>query len=89
MNIYELRRNINSFFDGEAQVYITSPNRIEVDVSTNISKEKWLECADKLNLEDNSKSILNSWKHNGITVLFSFGALQSFTKKKKTPNVGF
>ena len=88
MNIYTLRRSIDTFFNGEAQVYIISQNKIEVDASKNLSKEDWKRCAESLGLEDNSSRIPDSWKYNDITVVFFCGSLQRFTKKN-TFNIGF
>jgi len=84
MDNTELRWKIIRFFDEQAQVYITSPTRIEVDVSKDIDRSEWEKCAAALGFTDNSKSMPNSYKYNGVTIMFFYGPLQKFNQRSKT-----
>lgn len=84
MDNSELRWKIIKFFDEQAQVYITSPTRIEVDVSKEIDTSEWKRCADTLGFTDNTKSIPDSYKYNDVTIIFFYGPLQKFNQRNKT-----
>ena len=77
----ELQDKLAVRFDGVAQIHSKSDNRIELDVSTNLTKEDWYERIKDLPLTDNSKHIPNSYKHNDITVMFFCGNLSTFIPK--------
>ena len=79
----ELRWKIIKFFNEQAQVYITSPTRIEVDVSKEISTKEWKRCAMELGFTDNTKNIPDSYKYDNITVIFFYGPLQKFNQRKQ------
>ena len=81
MNAYDIKEKIEKYFNGNAQVYVISKNRIEVDVSKEVDKSEWQKCAESIGLIDNSKSISSSWKRDGVTVVFFFGPLQKFLQK--------
>lgn len=83
MDNTELRWKIIRFFDEQAQVYITSPTRIEVDVSKDIDRSEWKRCADTLGFTDNTRSIPDSYKFNNVTVIFFYGPLQKFNQRNK------
>lgn len=84
MSNIELRSKIIKFFDEQAQVYIVSSNRIEVDVSKEIDKKEWKRCADTLGFADNNKYIPDSYKYNDVTIIFFYGPLQKFQQRSKT-----
>ena len=86
MDNTELRWKIIKFFNDQAQVYITSPTRIEVDVSKEISTDEWKRCADTLGFTDNSKVMPNSYKYNNVTIMFFYGPLQKFNQRKQNWN---
>lgn len=81
MNKEQLMKKLQERFDGVAQIYSKSDNRIELDVSTNLDKTDWIARIRDLNLTDNSKHIPNSWKYNDITILFFCGNINSFIPK--------
>ena len=81
MNKEQLMKKLQERFDGVAQIYSKSDNRIELDVSTNLDKTDWIARIQGLDLTDNSKHIPNSWKHNDITILFFCGNINSFIPK--------
>ena len=86
MDNNELRWKIIKFFNEQAQVYIISKTRIEVDVSKEIDTSEWKRCADTLGFTDNSKVIPNSYKYNDTTIMFFYGPLQKFNQRKQNWN---
>lgn len=86
MDNNELRWKIIKFFNEQAQVYITSKTRIEVDVSKEIDTSEWKRCADTLGFSDNSKVMPNSYKYNDTTIMFFYGPLQKFSQRKQNWN---
>jgi len=83
----ELKESIERYFKGQAQVYIVSPHRIEVDVSKELDKSEWNICAESIGLTDNSRSVPDSYKKDDITVVFFFGPLQKFMQKNQNYNM--
>ena len=77
----ELVNELRVRFLDVAQVYSLSPYKIEVDVSTTLSKEEWNEKIEGLNLVDNSKHIPDSWKCGDVTVQFFYGNISRFKSK--------
>ena len=82
-NANELKEAIESYFKGQAQVYMVSPHRIEVDVSKELDRSEWIMCAAEVGLTDNSRNVPDSFKKDDITVVFFFGPLQKFTQKNQ------
>lgn len=81
MDFLELRRELLSRFDGVAQVYAIPPDRIELDVSTNLEKEERIKLIEGLGFTDNGDSIPDSYKCGSITVVFFNGSLGTFRSK--------
>lgn len=84
MTSNEVASKINRYFDGKCKAYSVSRYKVEVDVSKELSKTTWSECAEYFGMKDNSKSIPNSYKYDDVTVVFFYGALQKFTQDKRT-----
>ena len=81
MDFFELRRELLRRFDGVAQVYAFPPNRIELDVSTNLEREERNKLMEGLGFIDNGDLIPDSYKCGDVTVVFFNGSLGTFRSK--------
>lgn len=81
MSKNELVEELQKRFRDVAQVHSLGPYKIEMDVSTEIPKEEWLQRLEGLDLKDNSNRIPDSWKYNEITIQFFHGNISIFKSK--------
>ena len=74
----ELKRKLYGLFKDEARIRQVGDNRLELEVSTHLSKNEWKERMSSF--KDTSNRIPDSWEYEGIRIVLFTGAVKNQKK---------